>query len=53
MGLFLLTQVENWARDHQLERIGMDVWALKTAKIELYEKFAYKVESLHMIKNLD
>lgn len=53
IGVLLMSRAEDWAREHQLKRIGLSVSVSNTAAIGLYEKLAYETETLRMVKNLE
>jgi len=52
IGSILMGKAEEWARQHNLDRIGLSVAVHNQAAIELYEKVGYIAEMMRMYKNI-
>ena len=52
IGSILMEKAEEWARLHNLDRIGLSVAFHNQAAVELYEKEGYVAEMMRMYKNI-
>ena len=52
IGSVMIRKAEEWARLHNLDRIGLSVAVHNRAAVELYEKVGYIAEMMRMYKNI-
>jgi ribosomal protein S18 acetylase RimI-like enzyme len=52
IGSVLMRKAEEWARLHNLDRIGLSVAVDNRVAVELYEKLGYIAETIRMYKNI-
>jgi ribosomal protein S18 acetylase RimI-like enzyme len=52
VGRALMNAGEQWSRDRGLTVVSLDVWSTNERAQAFYERLGYRVESLHLIKDL-